>query len=751
VTASIELPGEMGYTCSLGHRLAGPTSGAIDWHPGGGRIVYAKTEETDTGHLYSDLFTYDLASEKSTRLTREERLAEPAFSPDGVHIAAVVQSDGTTNLVLVDSTGSARPLTTWENGEQVIGPNWSPDGEWIYFSLVERHGYDIYRIRASGGNPEAVVATEYDERSAVVHPDGSLVFSSDRDGIFNLYRLASGQATPERITNVRGGAFMPDVTASGAIVFSRYDADGYHLAMLSQPQSTGQSPAYSPPSVLVKSAERDPASLGVLTKYDDSDLSALPAELLQLASDSGSVDVPGLLYSATGTRPAELRPYSNTFTSFNFLPVLRLDRYVSRKRDRAEVRLKDRTRGETLLRNTKVGVYMASREIMNGLTMFGGILVAPASGPAESVSDFFSPTSLLKLERDLFLQFELRRGLGIFSKRWAPQWSLELFNVRRNVENGLSIEEFPCTACYPDTTLANLAYNLWEVDFAARSKVNKALLLEAGIRYSPYRVATEKFFSKELGQTVPESSSRYFIGRAVRIKAYYEAFTAHRHMDVVPEGIKIEATLERETGNLLNRFDVEDGILMPVYEKNNFFRLTVDARAGFRVRQRPVPHGLSIRARTSLIFGSEVDDFYDDYVGGLTGARGYPFYALGGNRSVWAQLAYTFPVVPDIGRQMGFLYMDKLFARVYVDAVSAWRGSMPGLSELRKDVGAELRLGMGSFYLLPTAVFVSGTYGLDSFDFQLDEGFVTPDGRNTVRYGQSIQWHVGVLFGFDLF
>ena len=57
---------------------------------------------------------------------------------------------------------------------------------------------------------------------------------------------------------------------------------------------------------------------------------------------------------------------------------------------------------------------------------------------------------------------------------------------------------------------------------------------------------------------------------------------------------------------------------------------------------------------------------------------------------------------------------------------------------------------MGSFYLLPTALFVSATYGLDAFDFQLDEGFLTPSGENTVRYGQSWQWHFGILFGFDL-
>ena len=69
---------------------------------------------------------------------------------------------------------------------------------------------------------------------------------------------------------------------------------------------------------------------------------------------------------------------------------------------------------------------------------------------------------------------------------------------------------------------------------------------------------------------------------------------------------------------------------------------------------------------------------------------------------------------------------------------------------MRRDIGAELRLGLGTFYLLPTAVFLSGTYGLDPFNFSLDEGFVTPDGSTTVRYGNELLWHFGILFNFDL-
>ena len=219
----------------------------------------------------------------------------------------------------------------------------------------------------------------------------------------------------------------------------------------------------------------------------------------------------------------------------------------------------------------------------------------------------------------------------------------------------------------------------------------------------------------------------------------------------MPEGIRAELTYEREAGRLLESFSIRDGLLTPLYKDATVNRVTFDARGGFRLPgwKGEGEHGLGARIRLTSVLGKEVDDFYDDYVGGLTGARGYPFYALGGNETAWAQVSYSFPILPRISKQFLFAYFDKVYLKAYADVASAWSGAWPGFSGFKKDVGLEARFGLGSFYLLPTAFFVSGTYGLDSFNFQLDEGFVTPDGSSTVRYGEAMQWHVGLLFGFD--
>lgn len=764
--------GGLTHTCAFGHVLTagGPTKAkgqvdrAFDWRPDGKALVYAKRKETSDGSLFADLYELDLETKDAIRLTTEQRATSPAYAPDGGPLAFISQHDGTTNLNLLDrETKAVTALTAYADGTQVTDPVWHPSGDWIYFALLdpEVHGRDLWRIRADGTGAEAVLATAADERSPAFDAEGRLYYSSDASGIFNIYRLADGTGKSEQLTNVLGGAFMPDIRSDGAMTYASYRWDGYKVAMLAQPAALGTDALaqYIPPPITQKQETPPLASADfvALNRFNDTDLQPLAGEAISAVRTEGNFPL-RTVRGTNGTNgaiqePLEVQEYGGSqFTSFSFFPVLRFDQYVTRQRGRFGTELGERTRAETLLRNTKVGTYMSSREILEGLSLLGGIMISPASQDAETALDFFSPSRLLTLERDAFLIFDYKRGLGLIPQRWSPQFSVELYNIRRRVDSGLSIEEFPCTACLPDTTLADLSYGLWEADIFARGKVNKLLLLEAGYRYSPYSVTTESFFSKEENLTIPSSSSRYFIGRAYMLGAYVEAFHPYRDSDVVPRGLRAEVHYEFEKGRLLETFEIEDGRLVPAYSRANNHRLLLDARYGFRMPGTVLKgtHGVGLRLRGSTIFGDGVDDFYNDYVGGLTGARGYPFYALGGNETLWFQAAYHFPLIPNLRQQLLFAYFDKVYARVYADAAMAWSGDWPGLDHARKDIGAEVRLGLGSFYLLPTAVFVSATYGLDRFDFQLDDDFVTATGGNTVSYGQEWQWHFGVLFGFDL-
>lgn len=708
------------YICSLGHRIRAGVTGGASWRPDGQALAYARQRTTSEGFLYTDLHVYDLSTERSTPLTRNARASQPVWNATGTKIVYVTSNDGTSNLMLLDvESDEISPVTDFTNGTQVSSPSW--DGQWIYYAQLDPgyHGNDLWRIRPDGSDPTIVLKTTADERSPIVS-NGMLYYASDSNGIYNLYQRSEGHT--EQLTQVLGGAFMPSVAPDGRIAYADYQWDGYKIAILNQPGVMDSDFSYSPPDVITKTTDSH-------SFHSDADIHPITHKELTDAIDQ---------QTTIGVDSLSISSYGADFTSFTVSPVIRLDQYVER-----ELEGRIRGRAETLWRNLKFGTYLSSREILEGMSFFAGVLVGPGSHGGGS---FLAPANLLALERDLFLQFDYAKGFRLFPKRWSPQVSIQVYNIQRMVENGLSIEEHPCTACLPEPSTADLTYGLWEGNVFLRSKLNRWTVLEIGYKYSPYRVTTNRFYSRELADWIPSSSSRYYIGRSFMANAYVELIRPHRESDMFETGLKLTASYDRENGRLLEQFDIKDGQLVPVYSKTAIDRLSVDVGAGMRLPGsiNGAAHGLNVNVRASTIFGKTVDSFYYDYVGGLSGARGYPFYGLGGTETLWLQTSWTFPLMSDLKRQIGPIYVDKIFMRFYADAARV----LPESRSFRKDLGAELRIMMGSYYLLPTALFISSTYGLDSYRIQLDDAFIST--QPSIEYGQQLLWHFGVLFGFDV-
>ena len=223
-----------GQACALKGKLLTGVNGSIDWHPGGKKIAFSRIRDNDYGHRYADLYELDLETEKTERLTTEERAAAPTYAPDGKSIVFVRESQGSRNLYRLDlASKTIDPITAFSDGTQVYGPTWHPSGEWIYFSRAYFAGRDLYRIRPDGNDQEAVWGTPHDERQPAFDREGRyLYFASDASGIYNLYRLpvdalgspelasrnttdGSAALQPTALTNVVGGAFMPSIGRRG--------------------------------------------------------------------------------------------------------------------------------------------------------------------------------------------------------------------------------------------------------------------------------------------------------------------------------------------------------------------------------------------------------------------------------------------------------------------------------------------------------------------------------------------------------
>jgi len=655
-------------------------------------------------------------------------------------------------LVLLDpESGKITKLTDYQNGETVYSPNWSPDGSEIYFSYADLRNRGIKKFDIDNGLVQNVIPDYImDSRDPFISKDGQyLYYSNDRDGIFNIYRRDLQTEEDTKLTNVVGGAFMPYVDESGTLYYSEYEADGYKIkrTQLNQPSSNEYSGFYQPNyDEMMETPLDSVTSFDYLNEFDDSNLSAFTQNEHAVA-DTGSYSFSMSTYGSSDDYT--YREYEDTFTNFSFFPVIRFDNYSKLNGNNGTLlkRGKLGKLGENLLRDMKPGVYFTSRDVLDRLTIFGGAMIGVGSLPAESIGGFFRPDRLFELDRDLFLIAEYR-GLPFIKAGWSPTVSLELYNLRRNVKNGLQIEEFPCTSCAEqDTVNVDIAYQIWEANLFFRSKLSRRSLLEFGIGYSPYRVETDNFFSNELQSLITGSSSEYFKGTTLSASYTFDYYEFTTDADIAPTGLKGYLRYQYQPGKLLEEYKIEDGTLVPVFESTKNHSSEFHVRYGFKLRSG---QAFQARARGFAYFNNPNDSFYADYIGGFLGLRSYPYFALGGNQTAFTSLSYFAPIAKNITKQVGPYTLDKLYARVFLEAGNAWNSPFGTDNTLKTGIGTELRLAMNGYYLFPLKLFVSASYGFNEFQLTLPEEFVSGSGNNTVTYGRELLFHFGLTFDFEL-
>lgn len=750
------------FTLSCGHTLSPEINyiqSAYSVSSDGSKIAYNRIRETKFGEPYNDIYIFDRSTKKSNRLSSGARISEPSFSPDGKKLVATMFEDGSLNLVIIDLTlvtdqnpvtdlshSAIQKITEFSLGEQVFRPVWHPDGETIYFAYGNADRRHIKSVNLSSDDVSTVIASDQaDYRDPYISADGShLYYASDETGIFNIYRMDLQSGENQQLTSVLGGAFMPTMDASQNLIYSEYIASGYKIAQLA-PKDWLSSPTqqytrpYHDDQFLA-----DYEQTSTFASYDDDIIKTLPDSLFtSRRMDDVTINVP----TFNGSDDRTLGNYKDTFTSFSIYPAIRFDNYS--KINGANSKLLTNGQfadlGDNLWRDVKVGFYFASREMIDRFSIFGGAMIGVGSLPATGVSEFIQPSRLVDLDRDLFLIAEYR-GLPFIKKSWSPTVSIELFNIRRNVAKGLSIEEFPCTPCLPDTTSIGIAYDVWEAQLSLISKINRFTAVELGWHHSPYRVSTNAFFSREFRQTVPGSTSRYFIGNTITAAMFVNVKTPHRHSDISLIGFEGYLRYKYQPSKLLEGYDIRGGTLIPVYNNYKMHNFELSLQQGFKSFGDRL---FDVKTRFYTNFSGSDEYFFLDYIGGLPGMRSYSFFALGGNTTFFSQLNYHQPIFEKIHHQQGRFTIDKIFTRFFLETGNGWGGPLEVGNNMKSGIGAELRFSMSSYYLFPTRFFISGAYGLNSFDINLPESFITTTGQNSVTYGKEVLFNFGMLFEFD--
>ncbi len=205
-------------------------------------IYYSKVSKPDRqGHVYYDIYCYDLQKRREKQITKWERAYNPAISPDGKQLAYISGRDGTSNLFVMELDSlNSRQLTHYTDGLEIFTANWSPDGKAIAFDYLIDHGRDIALYHLNNDQIENLDNAVYDSRHPYFSPDGKwLYFACDKTGIFNIYRKSLITGETELVTNVTGGAFMPAVNDKGELLYALFENSAFAIARIAEPKPIG--------------------------------------------------------------------------------------------------------------------------------------------------------------------------------------------------------------------------------------------------------------------------------------------------------------------------------------------------------------------------------------------------------------------------------------------------------------------------------------------------------------------------------
>jgi Tol biopolymer transport system component len=211
--------------------------------PDGRALLFAKADTYANYYDFKDLYRLELASGRLTRLTDGLRATDPALSGDGRKLGYIVNRQGQRTLGVATYAGELKkPLYfTAEAGVQYFSPTLDQTGRQIAVAKKLNNGNQVLVLADTETGREVeltdaarLAALAFSEANPVFFPAGEyLFFDADYTGIVNLYAFHLPTGRLFQVTNVIGGAMMPDVSPDGKrLAYVSYSSRGYDIATL---------------------------------------------------------------------------------------------------------------------------------------------------------------------------------------------------------------------------------------------------------------------------------------------------------------------------------------------------------------------------------------------------------------------------------------------------------------------------------------------------------------------------------------
>ena len=208
-----------------------------DLSPDGKRLAISVAGDRDF-----DIWTYEFASERWTRLTFDEGNIGPFWSPDGASISyysVIPGGGGGSHRRPADGSGPSEVILE-QDGIIVSVTDWAPGDRYVLELVASDADISILDAAVSG-DPRKIVYSDADERNGVLSPDGRfLTYQSDESGRDEIYvQRVDGRTGRWQVSS--GGGVEPHWPDRGGRLFYRHGRQLYYAEVETEPTfSAGQ-------------------------------------------------------------------------------------------------------------------------------------------------------------------------------------------------------------------------------------------------------------------------------------------------------------------------------------------------------------------------------------------------------------------------------------------------------------------------------------------------------------------------------
>jgi len=220
-------------------------SPGISWSPDSKKIVFAaKSGKHDA------LVVVDVESGKQTfyPMPQLQGVFSAAYHPTNNDLIAFSGHDGSQSDIFIYDLKQDILINLTNDTEGDENPQWTSDGKHIVYSSERlksremrdpRHPYqrDIYLIDVETKVKTAETQTDHDENYPYCDPKGrGFVYTSDANGIFNVYIQPKDGTEAYPITNVVGGVFHLNLDRTGNnLIFCAFKDYGWDIFRMNYP------------------------------------------------------------------------------------------------------------------------------------------------------------------------------------------------------------------------------------------------------------------------------------------------------------------------------------------------------------------------------------------------------------------------------------------------------------------------------------------------------------------------------------